>query len=113
MALVNQKLYKVTLYFVVNLPSFKPSNPQPMFPWHFIQLELSLRAMDETITTQITESDLCNLVRKYEQTIRAKGQEPEQGDILAKEMSNDDLLRLILDSVVLDPKKLEIHLSTV
>jgi hypothetical protein len=46
MALVNQRLYKVTLYFVVNLPSFKPSKDQPVFPWHFIYLELSLRAQD-------------------------------------------------------------------
>ena len=46
MTLVNSKLYKITAYFLSNIRGFEPSVKEPIFPWHFIYLEVSLRSMD-------------------------------------------------------------------
>jgi hypothetical protein len=46
--------------------------------------------------------------------LRASGEDVgDMFDLLSKDMSNEDLLLLILDSLVLDNRTLEIELSTV
>ena len=43
MTLINQKLYKVTAYFVSNHRGFEPKMPrdQRMFDWHFVYVEVA------------------------------------------------------------------------
>jgi len=43
MTLINQKLYKVTAYFVSNHRGFEPKMPpeKRMFDWHFVYVEVA------------------------------------------------------------------------
>ena len=48
MTLLNQKLYKVTAYFVKAQRGFEPKLPQSqrMFDWHFAYIEVAQRSSD-------------------------------------------------------------------
>jgi hypothetical protein len=69
MTVVNQKLYKVTAYFVSSQRGFEPSVPaaQRIFDWHFMYIEVAHRQSDQQIVFAVTEKDLVNLMIKLKQ----------------------------------------------
>ena len=64
MSIINQKLYKVTAYFVANVRNFEPKQAQRIFDWHFVFLEIAQRSVDQQIVIAITERDINNIVSK-------------------------------------------------
>lgn len=63
---INQKLYKVTAYFVAGHPGFQPSVAlaNRLFEWHFIYVEVAHRQSDQQVVFAVTERDLVSIMLK-------------------------------------------------
>lgn len=114
MALINQKLYKVTAYFVSGHRGFEPkmASESRMFEWQFIYVEVSHRASDQQITFGVTEKDLVTILVKLRQKARVEGS-TYTTDLLHKNTSRESLLDFILDCFVLNSDTKEVSLSMV